>query len=48
MGCGCHIDVVASGVVVEVDVARGKVFMVVVLGWQWLWTVPMIGLWCFF
>ena len=21
---------------------------VVVLGWQWLWIVPLIGLWCFF
>ena len=21
---------------------------VVVLGWQWLWIVPLIDLWCFF
>ena len=21
---------------------------VVVLGWQWLWIAPLIGLWCFF
>ena len=21
---------------------------VVVLGWQWLWIVSLIGLWCFF
>ena len=21
---------------------------VVVLGWQWLWIVPLISLWCFF
>ena len=21
---------------------------VVVLGWQWLWIMPLIGLWCFF
>ena len=21
---------------------------VVVLGWQWLWIEPLIGLWCFF
>ena len=24
------------------------VFWVVVPGWQWLWFVPLIGLWCFF
>ena len=35
VGCGCHIEVVAGGVVeeVDVDVAGKKVFMVVVLGW---------------
>ena len=48
VGYGCHIEVVAGGVVVEVDVAGEKVFVVVVLGWQWLWTMPMISLWCFF
>jgi len=34
VGCGCHIEVAADGVVVEVDVgvAGKKVFMVV-LGW---------------
>ena len=25
-----------------------KDLVVVVLGWQWLWIVPLIGLWCFF
>ena len=33
MGCGYHIEVVASGVVVEVDVAGRKVF---VGGCSWL------------
>ena len=33
--------------------ARGLVVLaqdprVVVLGWQWLWIVPLIGLWYFF
>ena len=32
VGCGCHIEVVVGGVVVEVDVAGGKVYVMVVLG----------------
>ena len=32
VGCGCHIEVVVGGVVVEVDVPGGKVYVMVVLG----------------
>ena len=38
-------EVVVGGVVVEVDVAGGKDFVVVVLGWQWLWIMLIIDLW---
>ena len=31
-----------------IETLMGNLFVKSVLGWQWLWSVLLIGLWCFF